>query len=134
MLLQGKTIYIVEDNEDNIYVLLLMLRHHGAQVIIDWWAKGESNRMAKAMPIDLIILDLMLPGGRSGFDAFDEIRAQSQFDGIPIVAVSATDPTLAVPKARQKGFSGFISKPVDDELFPVQLRELIDGNQVWYTG
>jgi CheY-like chemotaxis protein len=69
-----------------------------------------------------------------GYDIFDEIRSRPQFDAIPIVAVSAADPTIAVPKARKKGFSGFISKPVDDELFPKQLRELIDGKPVWYTG
>jgi CheY-like chemotaxis protein len=104
------------------------------QVIIDWWAKGEINQLAKAMPIDLILLDLMLPGGRSGYDIFDEIRAHSQFDAVPIVAVSATDPTLAIPRAHQKGFAGFISKPVDDELFPQQLSDLIDGGQVWHAG
>jgi two-component system cell cycle response regulator DivK len=133
-MLKDRTIYVVEDNENNIYVLSLVLRHQGARLVIDWWAKGEVRRLVDALPIDLIILDLMLPGKRSGYDVFEEIRGLSQFDGIPIVAVSAVDHTLALPKVRQMGFAGFISKPIDVELFPEQIKRLIEGEEVWYTG
>jgi two-component system cell cycle response regulator DivK len=133
MLLGGKRIYIVEDNEDNIYVILSVLRQHGASVQIDWWAKGEAHKVIKALPLDLIILDLMLPHGRSGYDVFEEIRAQPELQLIPIVAVSAADPSIAMPKAIMLGFNGFISKPIKFDLFPKQVASLIAGQTVWYT-
>lgn len=131
-LLDGKRIYIVEDNSDNIYILLTILRMHGASVEVDWWAKGESFKILKALPIDIILLDLMLPDKRTGFDVFQEIHAMPELASVPIVAVSAADASVAVPKARTLGFSGFIKKPVDDDLFPKQLKTILEGNQVWF--
>jgi CheY-like chemotaxis protein len=134
MILENKNIYIVEDNPDNVFVLLMILRKHGARVQVDWWARGEVSRLSKALPLDLIILDLMLPGGRSGFDILSEIRTLPALDNIPVIAVSAADPSITIPKAMAKGFSGFIAKPVDDVLFPIQIAKVIDAEQVWYTG
>lgn len=134
MILENRNIYLVEDNPENIYILMTILRKHGAKVQVDWWARGEVNRLLKTLPLDLIILDLMFPGVRSGFDIFSEIRTLPQLNGVPIVAVSASDPSVAIPKAMEKGFSGFIAKPVDNELFPIQIAKIIDKKQVWYTG
>jgi CheY-like chemotaxis protein len=131
--LKGKRIFVVEDNEENIYVILSLLRRHGARVQIDWWARGDGYRLKGALPIDIIILDLMLPQGRNGFEVFDELRGVPELADVPIVAVSAMDPSTALPRAREKGFSGFISKPIDFHLFPQQIAALIAGEQVWYA-
>ncbi|MBI5929752.1 MAG: response regulator [Chloroflexi bacterium] len=132
-LLQGKRIFVIEDKEDNIFVIMSLLRKYGATVEIDWWAKGEPHKLESAMPIDLIILDLMLPRGRTGFEVYSEIRSNPTLSKVPIVAVSAMDPSLALPKTQEQGFSGFISKPIDFELFPQQVAILIAGEEVWYT-
>jgi two-component system cell cycle response regulator DivK len=134
MILKDKNVYIVEDNPDNVFILMLILRKHGARVQVDWWARGEVNRLLKALPLDLIILDLMLPGGRTGFDILGEIRSLPALNHIPVIAVSAADPSISIPKAIEKGFAGFIAKPVDDELFPVQIAKVINNEQVWYAG
>jgi len=84
--------------------------------------------------VDLIILDLMLHNGISGYDIFDQIRAVPTYDAVPIVAVSAAEPAIALPKTQRQGFSGFISKPIDDTLFPKQVAQLLAGEQVWYAG
>jgi CheY-like chemotaxis protein len=53
---------------------------------------------------------------------------------IPIVAISASDPGVALMKCRQMGFTGFIAKPIEEELLPDQVARLIKGQQVWYVG
>jgi CheY-like chemotaxis protein len=131
-ILQGKRIYIVEDNPDNIYILLVILRQAGANVTVDWWAKGEGHQILRALPIDVIILDLMLLGTHTGYDVFQEVRMFPQLANVPIVAVSAADASSAVPKVRAMGFSGFIKKPIDDDLFPKQIKSIIDGENVWF--
>lgn len=132
--LKGKRIFVIEDKEDNIYVIMSLLRKHGAHVEIDWWAKGEPRKLESAMPIDLIILDLMLPLGRTGFEVFDEIRSSPALEKVPVVAVSAMDASIALPKTQEQGFAGFISKPIGFVLFPQQIAALIAGEEVWYTG
>lgn len=131
-ILQNKRVYIVEDNPDNIYILLVILRQAGANVTVDWWAKGEAHQVLRAMPIDIIILDLMLLGTHSGYDVFQEIRMIPQLASVPVVAVSAADASIAVPKVSALGFSGFIKKPIDADLFPQQIKSIIDGQPVWF--
>ena len=83
---------------------------------------------------DLIILDLMLPQGTSGFTIFEAIREVPEFANVPIVAISASDPAFALPKCKQMGFTGYIAKPIEEELLPDQLAQLIEGEQIWYVG
>ncbi|NET74403.1 MAG: response regulator, partial [Sphaerospermopsis sp. SIO1G2] len=82
-------------------------------------------------PIDLFILDLMLPGRKTGYDILAEIRKDSKFDGIPAVIVSGADPDMEIPRAQEKGVSGFICKPIDRYRFPHQLLEIMNGGEVW---
>ncbi len=86
------------------------------------------------MPVDIILLDLMFAHGITGYDIFDEIRKVDDFADIPIIAVSASDTSFAVPKVRAKGFSGFIAKPIDFDRFPCQIDQVLNDEQVWYTG
>ena len=79
-------------------------------------------------------LDLMLKDNVSGFDLYDEIRSLPKYADVPIVAVSAIDPSIAIPKTRAKGFSGFIAKPIDSHLFAKQIAALLEGEQIWYAG
>jgi adenylate cyclase len=72
--------------------------------------------------------------GMSGYQIYDEIRAEPEFKDVPVVAVSAADPNTAIPQTRAKGFAGFIPKPIDDDLFPQQLLKILNSGQVWISG
>jgi two-component system chemotaxis sensor kinase CheA len=134
MLLSGKSIFIVEDNLENRTIFQMTLLRYG--VLIDFERRGQDTitRLSNLPRVDLIILDLQLAEGLSGFDLYDEIRAMPAYKDVPIIAVSAMDASVAVPQARTKGFSGFITKPIDKHLFPKQLSDIFDGKQVWYVG
>lgn len=133
-MIKGKRIFVVEDNLQNRVVFTMTLSLRGALVEFDRWGRDALWRLQAFKGVDLIILDLMLPDGKSGFDIYDEIRGLPEFDRIPIIAVSAADPSSAIPKAQQKGFAGFIAKPIDDDLFAKQLAQIMAGEPVWYAG
>lgn len=134
MLLHGKHVFIVEDNTQNRVIFQLSLIRHGAKVDFERWGRHAIQRLESTAQVDLIILDLMLTDGISGFDIFDEIRAHEDFTKIPIVAVSAMDPAIALAKTQAKGFSGFIAKPINNRLFPQQIAQILNGETVWYAG
>jgi CheY-like chemotaxis protein len=134
MLLANKRVFVVEDNLENRVLMTMMLEQQGARTQFERWGRDALPRLKAFMPVDIILLDLMLPHGVTGFDIFDEIRAHSEFAGIPVVAVSAQDASLAIPKTMEKGFSGFIAKPVDYDLFPKQVAQIIAREPVWYSG
>jgi CheY-like chemotaxis protein len=134
MLLEGKRIFIVEDNLQNRVVFKMVLLCQGAWVEFDRWGRDALWRLQSFKDVDLIVLDLMLPGGYSGFAIFDEIRSLPEFEAVPIIAVSAAEHSVAIPQTQQKGFSGFIAKPIDDDLFPKQVAKIIAGEKLWYAG
>jgi CheY-like chemotaxis protein len=134
MLLKDKHIFIVEDNMQNRVIFQMAFIRHGA--VVDFERRGRETlaRLGELAHVDLIILDLMLADGVSGFDLYDEIRALPKYAAVPIIAVSAMDPSMAIPKTLSKGFSGFIAKPIDNHLFPKQIAQIIEGEPVWYAG
>jgi two-component system, cell cycle response regulator DivK len=134
MLLNNKQIFIVEDNLQNRVVFQMALVMNGAKVEFERWGHGAIARLKTLRDVHLIILDLTLFNGTSGYDVFTDIRALPQYDKVPIIAVSAVEPAIAIPKTQQMGFSGFIAKPIDDELFPQQIVKILEGNPVWYGG
>jgi CheY-like chemotaxis protein len=132
-LLSGKRVFVVEDDITNIAVISTLLKKEEALVGFARWSANTIGSLKLMSPIDAILLDLNLDRGVSGFEIFDRIRANAEFSTIPIVAVSAIDPTLAMTEARKRGFAGFISKPVDFSLFASQIASIIEGKQVWFA-
>lgn len=133
-LLQDKRIFIIEDNTENRVLTRLALAQHGARLEFEMWGRDTVQRLKAFAPIDIVLLDLMLPGGTSGYAVFEKIRAEAAFANVPVVAVSASDPLSAIPRCQKLGFSGYIAKPIDVELFPQQVAKAIDHQPVWYTG
>jgi CheY-like chemotaxis protein len=134
VILDGKRIFVVEDNLQNRVIFKMMLISQGAWVEFDRWGRDALWRLQAFKNVDLIILDLMLRGGMSGYTIFDEIRSLPEFAQVPIIAVSAAEPAVAIPTTQEKGFSGFIAKPINDDLFPKQIARIIAGEAVWYAG
>ena len=134
--LKNKRIFYVEDNVPNRALVQLILEQQGATVQFERWGNSLDifRRLEKFVPVDLILLDLMFPGGVSGYDIFHEIRKHAEYRDVPIAAISASDPSIEMPKARAAGLSGFISKPINMMKFPEQISNLTLGNNVWYAG
>ena len=134
MALIGKKIFIVEDNLQNRVIFQMILMNKGAHVDFERRGKGAIWHLRNAMHVDLIVMDLMLMDGVTGFDLYDEIRAIPQFADVHIVAVSAMDSSIAIPLVQAKGFNAFIAKPIDKYLFPEQIDEIMNGEKLWFAG
>src|SRR4030095_4777030 len=134
MLLNNKHIFVVEDNMKNRVVIKVCLVAYGARVSFE--RKGEDViRVLRAIyPVDMILLDLMLTNGISGYDIYDQLRMIPEFNNPPIVAVSASDSSAALPLALKKSFEGFIAKPIDSDLLPRQLVKVLNKEEVWDSG
>ncbi len=108
-------ILIVEDNALNRLLVhdLLELRGHD---VVEAATVDEARRALDAQPLDLLLLDVQIPGG--GAEAvIRHARARPPSAEIPIVAVTS----LAMPGDRElllgSGFQGYLSKPIDTRTF-----------------
>lgn len=76
---------------------------------------------------DLVLLDLSMPG-TSGFSGLVSLR--SQYAGIPVVIVSATDDPVSIRRAMELGASGFIPKSSAMDIIREAVASVMAGN-VW---
>lgn len=132
-ILARKRIFVVEDDANNISVTSVILREQGATVLPDGWNSRTVELLSDYMPVDVILLDLMLLHGVSGYDIFKALKANPALAQIPVVAVSASDPEIEIPRAQAMGFAGFIGKPINLHLFPQQVLDCMAGRPVWYA-
>lgn len=130
MSLKNKNIFIVEDNVGNLAVASVYLEQEGAKIKVERRGIKTAQAILRSLPVDIILTDLMLPNSVSGFDIFDQIRAIPELATIPVVAVSAADPDVAMPRARQKGFAGYIAKPITPRI-TAYVAAVLEGKPIW---
>ena len=131
--LEGKRVFLVEDDVLNLAVINRILAHSGAWVFQNYNSIGIVIHIIQNLPIDIILLDLMLRQGINGNNVVRELKKHPQTSHIPVVAVSSMDPELAIPEARVSGFDGFISKPIDSATFSMDIASILNGAQIWKT-
>jgi two-component system sensor histidine kinase ChiS len=131
MRLGGKKIFIVEDDASNLAIAMTILQGEGAAVTCDRFGKETISRLFKSLPIDIILLDLNLSNGTTGYHVLEQIRQMVEFAEIPVVAVTASDPSHVIGQLRQAGFNGLISKPVRVKTFGPYLEAILRGCSVW---
>ncbi len=136
MLLKDKIIFLVEDDAVSLSVIRMLLEKEGARMPFDHVGSRTIDQLldilsAHQLKIDLILLDLKLLHGISGYDVLKAIRALPSLIHTPVVAFTAADPEEEIPKARAAGFNGYITKPIDRSHFIQDLALLLDGKPVW---
>jgi CheY-like chemotaxis protein len=133
MLLENKKIVYIEDDPRNRDLVQLLLSAEGATIWFERWGTPATSlsTILTHMPLDLILLDLMFAHGYSGYLIFDVLKRQGILERVPVVMISASDPSLEMPKARQVGLSGYIAKPVDATNFAKLIQDAIAGEKVW---
>jgi len=125
------TVLVVEDNVQNFVLITRLLAFLGVNKC-EWKASGwQVLEFAEALPrIDLILMDLFLPE-EDGYQVLSKLRAHRRFKDALIVAVTADVSMENMEQARRAGFDGFIGKPVDPDRFPNQIRDILQGEEVW---
>lgn len=101
-------ILIVEDDNDINNLLKDMLQDNQYDVSCAY-SGTEALIYLNQEKIDIVLLDLMLPG-KSGEEVLNEIR--NKYD-IPVIIISAKEELGIKPKLLRAGAVDFISKPFD---------------------
>ncbi len=126
-IITGKaSILIVEDNPDNLLTAKALLSD---DFILYEALDGFSGvtQAIKHLP-DLILMDIALPE-MNGIEAFKQIRNNKLTQHIPIVVLTASAMKGEKEKIMANGFDGYITKPIDNELFFNTINSVLYGNQ-----
>ena len=112
---------LVIDDEITVGVVLrLALSVKGHRTI-----SAEDGRtgieMAKAEHPDAIVLDMMMPGGLSGYDVLGELR-NGELDAVPVLVLTAITRSKELQRCRSEGADAVMTKPFD----PLDVADAID--------
>jgi len=118
--LPPQRILLVEDNAELAEMLTLLLRADGHEVAV-----AREGKQALAMALDgspdIVLCDIGLPAGMSGFDVVRAMREREPLKGTPIIALSGYGRVEDKREAERAGFDMHLTKPVE----PSRLRKLL---------
>ena len=119
---KDKRILIVEDDQLSIRFLTTVLKDSQADLLYAKSGKEAVNKVREHQDLDLILMDVQLPG-MSGNEAASRIR---QFnDKIPIIAQTAHAMSEDRMKSIDAGCDDYITKPIDISLLLNKISEYI---------
>lgn len=128
-----KTILIAEDRESSRELIRTMLEHSGYSVV-EALNGDEAVILARERSPDLIFLDLQMPL-KDGYEVLKELRSDSRFQSLPIVALTASAMYGDKDRALKSGFTAYLTKPLAlsdlrkelSRLLPQNSKSLSDG-------
>lgn len=105
------SVLVVDDEELNRDLLSRRLLRAGFDVEVA--ADGEQAlALVDAMSIDLVLLDVMMPG-ISGYTVLERLRERYSADSLPVIMVTARTDSSDIVGALERGANDYVSKPID---------------------
>ena len=123
----GKTVLLVEDNEDNRIVYSTILRHFGYQVT-EALNGEEGISKAKAEKPDLILMDISIPI-IDGWEATRILKGDAATSQIPIIALTAHALATDRAKAQEVGCDGYLAKPCEPRRVVAEVEKFIGSGR-----
>jgi two-component system, cell cycle response regulator DivK len=119
----GKTVLLVEDNEDNRIVYSTILRHFGFSVM-EALNGEEGIAKARSERPDLILMDISIPI-IDGWEATQVLKHDPLTREIPIIALTAHALASDREKAMEVGCDGYLAKPCEPRAVVAEVQRFL---------
>lgn len=119
----GKTVLLVEDNEDNRIVYSTILQHFGYDVT-EAYNGEEGIAKARAEKPDLILMDISIPV-IDGWEATQVLKRDPETRNIPIIALTAHALASDREKAMEVGCDSYLAKPCEPKAVVSEVEKFI---------
>ncbi len=115
-----KRILVVEDNEQNLYLVRFILEKNGYEIIEARNGVTGVQLAVRERP-DLILMDIQLPD-IDGLETTKKIRESEANGEIPIIALTSYAMANDRIKCMAAGCTGYIEKPINPETFMSEIK------------
>ncbi|PKP53611.1 MAG: histidine kinase [Bacteroidetes bacterium HGW-Bacteroidetes-1] len=112
--LSGKTILIVDDDMRNVFALTSFLENYNIKLVIGKNGIEGIEKLHENPQIDLVLMDIMMPE-MNGYEAMREIRKESKYQKLPIIALTAKAMKDDRDKCIAAGANEYLTKPFDTD-------------------
>ena len=103
-------ILAVEDEPDHLMAVEMLFRGEPGCAFFGASTTAEAEKILGEEKIDLILLDLALPG-EDGLTFCRRIKAQERYQALPVIAFSAFPRQIYEEKAIEAGCVAYLDKP-----------------------
>lgn len=117
------TVMYVEDNLENRILVRRVLMAEGYDVL-EAGSAQEALQILKEQVPDIILVDINMPEV-DGYTLTRTIRSMPGLANVPIVALTANVLRGDREKSLEAGCDGYIQKPVDIDVLPLQVERYI---------
>ena len=121
-----KRILVADDDPDLIDLLKMDLSMLGYDIIVATNGK-EALQMAMTEPVDLVVLDVMMPY-IDGYHVAYEVTSKLGAKAPKILLITSRDTSREKGIALMSGASEVLQKPLDMEALHAKFKEIIEGN------
>lgn len=118
-----KTLLIIEDNEQNLYLMRFLLEKKGFEIISATTGRKGIEMALKHKP-QAILLDIQLPE-MDGYAVAAELKRHQELKDIPIIAVTSYAMLGDREKILAAGADGYIEKPIDPDTFVGEIEKYL---------
>jgi two-component system cell cycle response regulator DivK len=115
------TILVIEDNEQNLYLMRFLLENKGYSVAAARLGR-EGIELALRLKPQAILLDIQLPE-IDGYAVARALRQQAGWEQVPIIAVTSYAMSGDREKALAAGATDYIEKPINPDTFVDQIKK-----------
>jgi CheY-like chemotaxis protein len=112
--LKQRKVLVVDDDVRNIFALTSVLENHDMEVLSATNGRHAINIVESTPDLGIVLMDIMMPE-MDGYETMREIRNDSRFRTLPILALTAKAMKGDREKCLQAGASDYIAKPVNTD-------------------
>jgi DNA-binding response OmpR family regulator len=122
----ARRLLVVDDQEDIREMARLVLADAGFEVATAP-SGAEALRLARAVPFDLVLLDINMPG-MDGWSTLKLLRADPSAGGPPVAMFSVKSEVRDKVTSLQDGAVDFIAKPFSVDDLVVRVTRILDAH------
>jgi CheY-like chemotaxis protein len=123
----SRTILVIEDNEQNLYLTTFLLEQHGYRVVHAHDGQTGIALAARVHPT-LILLDIQLPV-MDGYAVAKALRSNPLLNSVPIVAVTSYAMAGDRERILAAGCTGYIEKPINPDTFVSEVQQHLPASK-----
>ena len=122
-----RRILTVEDEPDHLMAVEMLFRGEPGIEFFGAGTTAEADAILERQAIDLILLDLALPG-EDGLSFCRRIKAQERYRDLPVIAFSAFPRQIYESRAREVGCIDYFDKPFHPRDLIAAVRKHLAGS------
>jgi CheY-like chemotaxis protein len=112
--LRRRKVLVVDDDVRNIFALTTVLENQEMEVVSATNGRQAIEIIQTTPDLSVVLMDIMMPE-MDGYETMREIRKDSRFRTLPILALTAKAMKGDREKCLQAGASDYIAKPVNTD-------------------